>query len=140
MFYHVDLLGRKGRYSIWWRIAHNIDTKGTRREVRRADIKEGVESVLHAHIPIALRIQGFLMVGLVRSYDFKMTEHSERVHHLLRRVSEWSIVKDGSAKSRNSMTLAQSTRLHSLAALDRDRFDENSLAGVEIIGRYIAYA
>ena len=88
MFYKIDYFGRKGRFAIWWRVAH--DVKGAKRHLRRASIKVGVADVLGTPVPMALRMQGVIMFGLVRSYDIQVTEHSERVHHFFKQVSQWA--------------------------------------------------
>ena len=80
--------------------------------------------MLGTPVPMALRMQGVIMFGLVRSYDIQVTEHSERVHHFFKQVSQWA----ASGRPERSLTLPSGssrqqnvTRLQGLSSLDLDR-------------------
>lgn len=71
MFYSQVILARKGPLGKIWLAAH-FDKKLTKNQIFATDITESVESVLNPSAPLALRVSGHLMLGIVRIYSRKV--------------------------------------------------------------------
>jgi len=71
MFYSEVILARKGPLGKIWLAAH-FDKKLTKKQIFSTDISSSVESVLNPANPLALRVSGHLMLGIVRIYSRKM--------------------------------------------------------------------
>lgn len=71
MFYSQVILARKGPLGKIWLAAH-FDKKLTKTQILGTDIPKSVESVLSPASPLALRVSGHLMLGIVRIYSRKV--------------------------------------------------------------------
>ncbi len=71
MFYSQMILARKGPLGKIWMACHH-DKKVTKNMVFSTDITDSVESVLNPAAPLALRVSGHLMLGIVRIYSRKV--------------------------------------------------------------------
>ena len=71
MFYSQVILARKGPLGKIWLAAH-FDMKLTQNQIFNTDITDSVESVLNPASPLALRVSGHLMLGIVRIYSRKV--------------------------------------------------------------------
>lgn len=71
MFYNQIILARKGPLGKIWLAAH-FDKKLTKNQIFSTDISDSVESVLNPASPLALRVSGHLMLGIVRIYSRKV--------------------------------------------------------------------
>lgn len=71
MFYSQVILARKGPLGKIWLAAH-FDKKLTKNQIFSTDITDSVESVLNPATPLALRVSGHLMLGIVRIYSRKV--------------------------------------------------------------------
>eukprot|EP01038_Epipyxis_sp_PR26KG_P004624 gene4624-6503_t len=71
MFYSQDILARKGPLGKIWLAAH-FDKKLTRAQIFATSIEMSVQSVLNPAAPLALRVSGHLMLGIVRIYSRKV--------------------------------------------------------------------
>ena len=71
MFYSQVILARKGPLGKIWLAAH-FDKKLTKNQIFTTDISESVDSVLNPAAPLALRVSGHLMLGIVRIYSRKV--------------------------------------------------------------------
>ena len=71
MFYSQVILARKGPLGKIWLAAH-FDKKLTKAQIFTTDISESVDSVLNPAAPLALRVSGHLMLGIVRIYSRKV--------------------------------------------------------------------
>ena len=71
MFYSQVVLARKGPLGKIWLAAH-FDKKLTKNQIFATDITSSVESVLNPSAPLALRVSGHLMLGIVRIYSRKV--------------------------------------------------------------------
>lgn len=80
MFYSQVILARKGPLGKIWLAAH-YDKKLTKSQIFTTDISDSVESVLNPAAPLALRVSGHLMLGIVRIY-------SRKVKYLMNDVTE----------------------------------------------------
>ena len=54
------------------RLAAHFDKKLTKSQIFTCDIVESVDSVLNPSAPLALRVSGHLMLGIVRIYSRKV--------------------------------------------------------------------
>jgi cohesin complex subunit SCC1 len=71
MFYSHVILARKGPLGKIWLAAH-WDKKLTKNQIFATDISESVENILSPAAPLALRVSGHLMLGIVRIYSRKV--------------------------------------------------------------------
>eukprot|EP01035_Chromulina_nebulosa_P019102 gene19102-24936_t len=71
MFYSQLILARKGPLGKIWIAAH-YDKKLTKAQIFSTDISDSVQSVLNPAAPLALRVSGHLMLGIVRIYSRKV--------------------------------------------------------------------
>ena len=71
MFYSQVILARKGPLGKIWLAAH-FDKKLTKNQIFTTDISESVDSVLNPPTPLALRVSGHLLLGIVRIYSRKV--------------------------------------------------------------------
>lgn len=71
MFYSQIFLSRKGPLGKIWLAAH-FDKKLTKNEIFSTDVSDSVESILRPSAPLALRVSGHLMLGVVRIYSRKV--------------------------------------------------------------------
>lgn len=71
MFYSHVILARKGPLGKIWLAAH-WDKKLTKNQIFATDISASVESILAPAAPLALRVSGHLMLGIVRIYSRKV--------------------------------------------------------------------
>ena len=78
MFYSQIILAKKGPLAKVWLAAHNWNDKklGGRPQIFATDIAASVDSIVHPTVPLALRVSGHLLWGVVRIY-------SKKVHYLL---------------------------------------------------------
>eukprot|EP00611_Tribonema_gayanum_P015113 TRINITY_DN2690_c0_g1_i2.p1 TRINITY_DN2690_c0_g1~~TRINITY_DN2690_c0_g1_i2.p1 ORF type:complete len:295 (-),score=88.62 TRINITY_DN2690_c0_g1_i2:172-1056(-) len=80
MFYSTTILSKKGPLGKIWLAAH-YDKKLTKNQIYAMDITESVDSIVHPNVPLALRVSGHLLLGVVRIY-------SRKVQYLLSDCSE----------------------------------------------------
>ena len=71
MFYSQAILARKGPLGKIWLAAH-FDKKLSKNQIFSTDISASVQTVLHPTVPLALRVSGHLMLGIVRIYSKKV--------------------------------------------------------------------
>ncbi|GAX77897.1 hypothetical protein CEUSTIGMA_g5339.t1 [Chlamydomonas eustigma] len=72
MFYSTQILSRKGPLGLVWIAAH-IDGQLKKNQVSEMSIPGTVEVLLSPDIPLALRLTGQLLLGVVRIYSYKVT-------------------------------------------------------------------
>ncbi|XP_057980226.1 sister chromatid cohesion 1 protein 3 isoform X2 [Malania oleifera] len=71
MFYSHTFLGRKGPLGTVWCAAH-LQHKLKKSHYAATDIPSTVERILFPEVPISLRMQGHLLLGVVRIYSKKL--------------------------------------------------------------------
>ena len=71
MFYSQIILAQKGPLSKIWLAAH-WDKKLTKQQIFTADIHSSVQSIVDPQVPLALRVSGHLLLGVVRIYSRKV--------------------------------------------------------------------
>ena len=72
MFYSQIILAKKGPLGKVWLAAHWGDKKLGRTQIFSADIASSVESIVRPTVPLALRVSGHLLLGVVRIYSRKV--------------------------------------------------------------------
>jgi len=71
MFYHVQILAKKGPLGTIWIAAHH-DKRLKRSQVFETNVGETIDAIVTPEVPLALRLSGQLMLGLVRIYARKV--------------------------------------------------------------------
>lgn len=71
MFYSQIILAKKGPLGKVWLAAH-WDRKLTKQQIYAVDIAQKAEQIMEPEVPLALRVSGHLLLGLVRIYATKM--------------------------------------------------------------------
>lgn len=71
MFYSTQILAKKGPLGLVWIAAH-LDGRLKRQQINSASIDESVDTLLHPEAPLALRLSGQLLLGVVRIYQRKV--------------------------------------------------------------------
>ena len=72
MFYSQIILAKKGALGKVWLAAHWGDKKLGRPQIFACDLSESVEHIVHPQVPMALRVSGHLLLGVVRIYSRKV--------------------------------------------------------------------
>eukprot|EP00249_Psilotum_nudum_P015061 c25146_g1_i1 orf=384-2912(+) len=71
MFYSHFILAKKGPLGTIWIAAH-LERKLRKNQIAETDISASVDSIMFPEVPIALRLSGHLLLGLVRIYSRKV--------------------------------------------------------------------
>ncbi|KAL3686692.1 hypothetical protein R1sor_013001 [Riccia sorocarpa] len=71
MFYSQFILAKKGPLGTIWIAAH-LERKLRKNQVTETNISVSVDSILFPEVPIALRLSGHLLLGVVRIYSRKV--------------------------------------------------------------------
>jgi len=72
MFYSQIILAKKGPLGKIWLAAHWGDKKLGRPQIFSTDICASVDNIVHPQVPLALRVSGHLLLGVVRIYSRKV--------------------------------------------------------------------
>ena len=72
MFYSQIILAKKGPLGKVWLAAHWGDKKLGRPQIFSTDISTSVDSIVNPAVPLALRVSGHLLLGVVRIYSRKV--------------------------------------------------------------------
>jgi len=77
MFYSNQILARKGPLGLVWIAAH-MDRQLKRQQINSTSIPASVDTLLDPEVPLALRLSGQLLLGVVRIYARKVStaQHS----------------------------------------------------------------
>jgi cohesin complex subunit SCC1 len=72
MFYSQIILAKKGPLGKVWLAAHWGDKKLGRPQIFSTDISSSVDFIVNPTVPLALRVSGHLLLGVVRIYSRKV--------------------------------------------------------------------
>ena len=72
MFYSQVILAKKGPLAKVWLAAHWGDKKLARPQIFATDISASVDTIVNPTMPLALRLSGHLLLGVVRIYSRKV--------------------------------------------------------------------
>ncbi|OAE28424.1 hypothetical protein AXG93_115s1130 [Marchantia polymorpha subsp. ruderalis] len=120
MFYSQFILAKKGPLGTIWIAAH-LERKLRKNQVTETNISVSVDSILFPEVPIALRLSGHLLLGVVRIY-------SRKVNYLFHDCSE-ALVKIKQAFHAGAVDLppeAATAPFHSITlpeTFDLDEFE-----------------
>jgi cohesin complex subunit SCC1 len=104
MFYSQIILAKKGPLAKVWLAAHWGDKKLGRPQIFACDITQSVDSIVHPQVPLALRVSGHLLLGVVRIY-------SRKVKYLMNDACEAMVkIKMAFASETSAIDLPAATR------------------------------
>ncbi|DBA00258.1 TPA: hypothetical protein N0F65_007902 [Lagenidium giganteum] len=115
MFYSQIILAKKGPLGKIWLAAH-WDKKLNKQQIFTADISSSVDSIVNPQVPLALRVSGHLLLGVVRIY-------SRKVNYLFTDCSE-ALVKIKLAFRPGVVDLPASNQQASTHAINVTNFGE----------------
>ena len=72
MFYSQVILAKKGPLAKVWLAAHWGDKKLARPQIFATDISQSCVDIMNPSVPLALRLSGHLLLGVVRIYSRKV--------------------------------------------------------------------
>ncbi|KAK9833545.1 hypothetical protein WJX81_003827 [Elliptochloris bilobata] len=87
MFYSVQILAKKGPLGIIW-IAATLDKRLKRTQVFEANIDTSVDSIINPEAPLALRLSGQLLLGVVKVYSKKVGYLYQDCNDALQKIKE----------------------------------------------------
>jgi len=139
MFYSQIILAKKGPLGKIWLAAHWGDKKLGRPQIFATDIAASVESITNPVVPLALRVSGHLLLGIVRIY-------SRKVKYLMQDCTE-ALVKLKMAFRNSNTSNPSNIDLDAGGdkATDSDRnsnsySNNNNLAVIANFGEYLTQA
>eukprot|EP00522_Entomoneis_paludosa_P005606 CAMPEP_0172451550 /NCGR_PEP_ID=MMETSP1065-20121228/9552_1 /TAXON_ID=265537 /ORGANISM="Amphiprora paludosa, Strain CCMP125" /LENGTH=723 /DNA_ID=CAMNT_0013203513 /DNA_START=73 /DNA_END=2244 /DNA_ORIENTATION=+ len=112
MFYSQIILAKKGPLGQLWLAAHFQDRKLSRPQIFATDITASVDSIVHPQVPLALRVSGHLLLGVVRIY-------SKKVHYLWQDCHQ-AMVQIQMAFMQQQQQQSKSPQDQTAAAIDMD--------------------
>jgi cohesin complex subunit SCC1 len=71
MFYSNQILARKGPLGLVWIAAH-MEGRLKRQQINSTSISASVDTLMDPEVPLALRLSGQLLLGVVRIYARKV--------------------------------------------------------------------
>ncbi|CAH9085513.1 unnamed protein product [Cuscuta epithymum] len=131
MFYAHTLLARKGPLGTVWCAAHlNYSLKKS--DYTRTNIPSTVQFIMYPEVPIALRMSGHLLLGIVRIYSKQVDYFYQECNHLELRIrkafacSNVNLPASATQAQYNSITLPETLQLDALETYD-DQHPERSV-------------
>ncbi|KAL4150613.1 hypothetical protein PRNP1_010015 [Phytophthora ramorum] len=115
MFYSQIILAKKGPLGKIWLAAH-WDKKLNKQQIFTADIHSSVQDIVNPQVPLALRVSGHLLLGVVRIY-------SRKVKYLYADCSE-ALVKIKLAFRPGVVDLPQANQQAAASAINVSNFGE----------------
>ncbi|CAN0042914.1 unnamed protein product [Laminaria digitata] len=126
MFYSQIILAKKGPLGKIWIAAH-WDKKLNKAQIFQTNINTSVDNILQPTVPLALRVSGHLLLGLVRIY-------SRKVKYLMSDASE-ALVKIQMAFRPGTTDLPTGATVAAPGAIEAQgfgEFDDMGMEGVNI--------
>ncbi|EEH53827.1 uncharacterized protein MICPUCDRAFT_21167, partial [Micromonas pusilla CCMP1545] len=116
MFYSQYILAKRGPLGTIWIAAH-LDRRLRKQQITETDIAEAVQSIVNPEAPLALRLSGQLMLGVVRIYNRK-------VSYLFQDCSEALVkIKGAFAKERADLPEGGAVAVHNVITLPENYDD-----------------
>ena len=115
MFYSAQILARKGPLGTIWIAAHSRPLK--RQQVFEADLQQSVDAITNPEVPLALRLSGQLLLGIVRIYGRKVGYFLHDCNDALVKV-KMAQVKPGAVELDPTQTQAPEATITLPAAVD----------------------
>jgi len=118
MFYSSTIFVTKGKLAPIW-LAANWEKKLTKKEVHELSVRDAVRWIITPSQPLALRLSGKLLMGVVRLWQRKMAYLHEDCNDALRRIKKTlpgdrMKKKGGSFATKQSMTMVSKSDVHDL--------------------------
>jgi cohesin complex subunit SCC1 len=88
MFYSQIVLAKKGALGKVWLAAHWGDKKLGRPQIFACDIADSVDHIVHPQVPLALRVSGHLLLGVVRIYSRKVKYLMNDAHEAMVKIKQ----------------------------------------------------
>lgn len=111
MFYSSQLLSRKTPLGICWLASHSESKRLKRTQIFEFSISQSCDSIINPEAPLALRLSGQLLLGVVRIYQRKLafleTDAKNAIDGLQRKEAATQNVDlpDGGVLPENAITL-----------------------------------
>jgi cohesin complex subunit SCC1 len=103
MFYSQIILAKKGPLAKVWLAAHWGDKKLGRPQIFATDISASVDCIVHPQAPLALRVSGHLLLGVVRIYSRKVKYLMNDAHEAMIKIKmAFSTQHDGAIDLKQS--------------------------------------
>lgn len=107
MFYSDSILARKGPLANIW-LAANWDRKLTRGQILQTDLASTVDDLVNGeHPPMALRLQGQLLLGVSKIYGRQARYLLEDCGEALGRLQEHSVTSHKAGATAPATSMAQ---------------------------------
>ncbi|CAN6475815.1 unnamed protein product [Victoria cruziana] len=116
MFYSHFILARKGPLGTVWMAAH-LQHKLRKSQVTETNISASVDSIMFPDVPIALRLSGHLLLGVVRIYSRKVDYLHHDCHETLTKLRyafasmEIDLPEDASTAPVHTITIPETLEL-----------------------------
>ncbi|GJP55549.1 hypothetical protein CLOM_g14506 [Closterium sp. NIES-68] len=128
MFFSQLFLSKKGALGPIWIAAH-LERKLRKNQIFETDIPQTVDTILHPEVPIALRLSGHLLLGVVRIYSRKVgylyadcSDAVLRMKQVLARAAV-DLPPEAATASFHAITLPEQFELEELLALPDGVFE-----------------
>ncbi|XP_076893446.1 sister chromatid cohesion 1 protein 3-like [Bidens hawaiensis] len=128
MFYSHNLLARKNPLGTVWVAAH-LQNQLKKRNYTELNISSTVEQIMNPEVPIALRLSGFLLFGIVRIYSKKVEYLQQDCNTLRIEISKAYANVDINLPEDANKAKYESITLPDNFALDLINIDEHNLNG-----------
>lgn len=117
MFYHIQILAKKGPLGTIWIAAHH-DKRLKRSQIFETSIHNTIDSIITPEVPLALRLSGQLMLGIVRIY-------ARKVGYLFQDCSDSFGRMKGGAKQQEAVNLPRDALHSSVQAITLPEIEED---------------
>jgi len=124
MFYSQIVLAKKGPLGKVWLAAHWGDKKLARPQIFAIDICQSVDSIVHPPVPLALRVSGHLLLGVVRIYSRKVKYLMNDAHEANIKLQQAKTSHAGSGTTARNDTSAIDIRNNTNVDLNVANFGE----------------
>ncbi|KAK9830472.1 hypothetical protein WJX72_011940 [[Myrmecia] bisecta] len=139
MFYSAQILAKKGPLGTIWIAAH-LDRRLKRHQVFETSIPVSVDTIINTEVPLALRLSGQLLLGVVRIYSRKVGYLFQDCNDALVKLKQAfkpgdvNLPADGTTAPMNAITLPDDYNGIDLFGANGG-FTFEALDGAEAIGR-----
>ncbi|XP_076941714.1 sister chromatid cohesion 1 protein 3-like [Bidens hawaiensis] len=128
MFYSHNLLARKSPLGTVWVAAH-LQNQLKKKNYTEVNISSTAEQIMNPEVPIALRLSGFLLFGIVRIYSKKVEYLQQDCNALRIEISKVYANVDINLSEDANKAKYESITLPDNFALDLITIDEHNLNG-----------
>ncbi|KAF3783917.1 Sister chromatid cohesion 1 protein 4 [Nymphaea thermarum] len=136
MFYSHFILARKGPLGTVWMAAH-LQNKLRKSQVTETNISASIDSIMFPEVPIALRLSGHLLLGVVRIYSRKVDYLHHDCNEILTKLRyafasiEIDLPEDASTAPIHTVTIPETLELDAIH-LDQEMYGVNEFQDIHI--------